>query len=225
MAADLQQPNARQQQQGGRSWQILAFIVLALAMAGSLPTALRIYHVIATGVTWEQVPFALHQRTQWARNRMCAAAPGEQVEFPADASPADVDRPLGQPRRVVAFTGMALRLQACWNGDVLVRTVRDDGLGRAVWVAAEGFELQEAAWLGDAARAQTDGASALTAPDKTFDVICQEWERGSISSGRVIRVISVEGTRTRETINILTGEVTSAETVPRDAGCKPDDGA
>lgn len=224
MAADLQQPGA-QRQPGGRSWQFVAFIVLALAMAGSLPTALRVYHVLAMGVTWEQVPFALNQRTLWTRNRMCAASPGEQVDFPAGANPADVDRPLGQPRRVVAFTGMTLRVQACWNGDVLVRTVRDDGLGRAVWVAAEGFALQEAAWLGGAARAQADGASALAATDKTFDVICQEWEGGSISSGRVIRVISVEGARTRETINILTGEVVDAQTVPRDAGCKPDDGA
>ena len=222
MPADFQQPSAPQPRQSGRGWQFLAFIVLALTMAGSLPTLLRMYHVIATGVTWEKVPFALHQQALWARNRMCAAGPGEQVEFPADANPGDVDRPLGQPRRIVAFNGMALRVQACWNGDVLVRTVRGDGLGRAVWVAAEGFALQEAAWLGGSAPAQSDGATSPAAPDKSFDVICQEWERGGNSSGRVIRVISVEGVRTRETINILTGQVTSAETVPRDAGCQPE---
>ncbi len=221
MAADPQQPGAKQQQ-GGRSWQVVAFIVLALAMAGSLPTLLRAYHVFTTGVTWEQTPFALHQRALWERNRMCATGPGEQVAFPAEADPADLDRPLGQPRRVVAFTGMALRLQACWNGDVLVRTVQDDGLGRAVWVAAEGFELEEAAWPGGAALARADGASALAEPDKTFDVICQEWDGGSINSGRVIRVISVEGARTREAINILTGEVVSAERVSPDAGCAPE---
>jgi hypothetical protein len=220
MPADIQEAGA--QQPAWRRWQLAAFIVLALAMAGSLPTLLRAYYVFTTGVTWEQVPFALHQRALWERNRMCATGPGEQVAFPAEAKPADVDRPLGKPRRVVAFTGMALRLQACWNGDVLVRTVQDDGLGRAVWVAAEGFELEEAAWLGGAALAQADGASPLAAPDKTFDVICQEWDGGSINSGRVIRVISVEGVRTREAINVLTGEVVSAEPVSPDAGCTPE---
>ncbi|RIA55565.1 hypothetical protein [Dichotomicrobium thermohalophilum] len=224
MPADLHRPGV-QQPQGGRSWQLLAFIVLALAMAGSLPTLLRIYQVIETGVTWEQVPFALHQRALWERNRMCAAGPGEQVAFPAEATPADLDQPLGQPRRVAAFTGMALRLQACWNGDVLVRTVQADGLGRAVWIAAEGFELQDTAWLTEQALAQADIASQPAAPDQTFDVICQEWDGGSIDSGRVIRVIAVEGARTREIINILTGEVVSADTVSPDVGCKPDDDA
>ncbi len=220
MPADIQQPSVHQPQ-GGRSWQLLAFIVLALAMAGSLPSLLRIYHVFTKGLTWELVPFALHQRDLWARNRMCARAPGEEVAFPAEANPANMDRPLGQPRQIAAFTGMTVRLQACWNGDVLVRTVQDDGLGRAVWVAAEGFELQASALIGGTAFAQADGASQPAAPDKTFDVICQEWANGTIDSGRAIRVIAIDGARVRETINILTGQVISAESVPRDAGCTP----
>jgi len=223
MPADFQQPST-EQKRGGRSWQFLAFIVLALAMAGSLPTLLRVYHVIETGVTWEKVPFALHQRALWARNRMCAAGPGEQVAFPAEADPANMDRPLGQPRRVVAFTGMALRVQACWNGDVLVRTVQDDGLGRAVWVAAEGFQLREAGLpIAGKAFAQASGSARPLAPDTTFDVACQEWDGGSIGSGRVIRVIAVEGRHTRETIDILSGQVVAAQRVSRDAGCKPDE--
>jgi len=224
MPADMQQPGAPQQQ-SGRSWQFIAFIVLALALAGSLPTLLRMYHVIAAGVTWEKVPFALHQRALWSRNEMCARGPGEEVSFPAEANPTDMDRPLGAPRQIAAFTGMTIRLQACWNGDVLLRTVDDQGLGRAVWVAAEGFELRDAGLLGGQAFAQADGASQPFAPDQTFDVICQAWDGSGIGSGRVIRVIAVEGTRTRETINILTGEVVDAQTVPRDAGCTPAEGA
>jgi hypothetical protein len=214
----------------------MAFIVLALAIAGSLPTLWRGYNVLTTGVNWEQVPFALQQRALWARNTMCATTPGERIMHVAGdngpSSPAyDAavgDRSAGQPRRVKTFTGMEVRVQACWNGDVLVRTVpaRDKGLGRAVWIAAEGFALQEAAWLGSRAFAQSGEPDASSPAGDRFDVICQAWGGGAINSGRVIRVIAIkkpEGSvRTRETINILTGEVVSVETVSPDAGCTPE---
>ncbi len=240
MPADFEQPSAPprsapQASQGGRSWQFLAFIVLALAIAGSLPTLWRGYNVLMTGVNWEQVPFALQQRALWARNTMCATTPGERIMHGSggdsqgltDSDSPPNDRPAGQPGRVRTFTGMEVRVQACWNGDVLVRTVpdRDKGLGRAVWIAAEGFALEEAAWLSNRAFAQSGGPDAGYTAGNTFDVICQDWAGGAISSGRVIRVIDIrkpEGSvRTRETINILTGEVVSVEQVSSDAGCAP----
>lgn len=184
-------------------------------------------------VAWEQVPFAMHQRALWSRNQMCALAPGEQTDLPPATATANMDRPRLEPQQIAAFTGMKIRLQACWNGDVLVRTVQDDRLGRAIWIAAEGFPLEEAAGLSRPAYARGDGASSPAAHGSTFDVICQNWADGSIESGRVIRIISVkspdpdrrdgplqEDARIRETINIFTGEVLSADTVRPDGRCE-----
>jgi len=211
----------------GRSWQLAAYLVLGLALVGSLPSVLRVYHVFETGVTWEQVPFALHQRALWARNRMCASVPGEQVEIPAEANPADIDRPLSQPRQIAAFTEMAVRLQACWNGDTLIRTVHDDGLGRAVWISGEGFQLTQ-----DGLGRAIAGATRLASPgplDKTFDVICQEWSDGKVADSRVTRVLALrtdaqeEADFIREDIDILSGQVVAAQRVSRGAGCKGDE--
>lgn len=221
MSAEVQPAST---QSHGRLWQILAYVVLALAMLGSLPSLLRIYNVVGLGVTWEQVPFALQQKALWQRNEMCASMPGEQMPFPGGAERASDDRALGSARQVATFTGMAVRLQGCWNGDVLVRTVAGDGTGRAVWVAAEGFTLDEAG-LSFAGRALAQSQfSALSGESvETFSVMCQRWDSGTIDSGRVVRVVSVGDICARETINILTGKVELTEAVPCDAGCMPDD--
>jgi len=217
----LENESARGKQ--GRSWQLAAYLVLGLAMLGSLPSLLRVYHVFVTGVTWEQVPFALHQQALWARNEMCASGPGEEADFPRVSERSTVDASLGAPREITAFTGLKVRLQACWNGDVLVRTVLNDGKGRAIWVAAEGFTLEEAGLsLSGQALAQTISAPAAAAGGTPFDILCQAWKNNSMNSGRVTRVVSVGGACTRETINILTGQVMIAETVPCDASCQPD---
>ncbi|MFP4537502.1 MAG: hypothetical protein ACLFPA_04310 [Dichotomicrobium sp.] len=217
-----QQPASRTSQ--GRSWQLAAYIVLALAMLGSLPSLLRVYRVYTLGVTWEQVPFALQQKALWQRNEMCASMPGEQTPFSADAQRASEDRTLGSARQVATFSGMAVRLQGCWNGDVLVRTVIENGTGRAVWVAAEGFTLEAAGLsIADRALAQSRPVAPGDESVETFSVMCQDWDGGTIDSGRVIRVVSVGDNCARETINILTGKVERSEVVPCDAGCAADE--
>lgn len=217
MSADVQPASTKPQ---GRSWQLAAYIVLALAMLGSLPSLLRVYHVLTLGVTWEQVPFALQQKALWQRNAMCASMPGEQAGFSDRAAESGG----GASRQVGTFSGMAVRLQGCWSGDVLVRTVAEDGTGRAVWVAAEGFTLEEAGLsFADRALAQSRPVAPSGDSVETFSVMCQDWDGGSIDSGRVVRVVSVGDICARETINILTGKVERSEVVSCDSGCALDE--
>lgn len=189
-------------------------------MLGSLPSLLRVYHVVSLVVTWEQVPFALQQKALWQRNEMCASMPGEQTPFAAPPG----DSAEGASRQIRTFSGMAVRIQGCWNGDVLVRTVAGDGTGRAVWVAADGFTLEEAG-LSFAGRALAQSQSSALTEDsaETFTIMCQRWDGGTIDSGRVTRVVSVGDICARETIDILTGRVELTEVVPCDAGCAPDE--
>ena len=203
----------------GRSWQLAAYLVLGLALVGSLPSVLRVYHVFETGVTWEQVPFALQQRALWQRNEMCASSPGEQASFQSNEGAAQTGRHAGTPRRLETFNGMKVRLQACWNGDVLVRTVRDTGRGRAVWIADDGFAIEQAGLsIAGSAVAQSLASDRSAGPVDTFDIMCQE----RTGNARIVRIVSIEGDCTRETINIFTGEVESVEPVACDASCQPE---
>jgi len=208
----------------GLGWKLGTYAIFVALFVASLPSLWRSYQVVTLGVTWSEVPFARQQQALWARNEMCASVAGDQTTFPPDATPANTDRPLGEPRQIVAFTGLTVRLQACWNGDVLVRTVLSDRKGRAVWIPAEGFVLDEAGLgLAGAAMAQTQRPSeAGSANATTFEVQCQAWPSGTSGTGDVVRVINVDNACIRETINPLSGAVELAEPVPCDAGCQPD---
>ncbi len=216
-------------------WKWSAYILLvgaALVIILSRPTPERIQfwiesydYIFSKNLNWREIPFAMHQQELWKRNEMCARGPGEEAVFPPDAEIENVDEPLNQPRRFAAFTGMAVRIQACWNGDVLLRTVYNDGGGRAVWIAGEGFQLTRDG-LGRAIAGAIRRAPPGS-PDKTFNVICQEWRDGKVADSRVTRVLAVrtdaqeEADFIREDINILTGQVERVETVTRDEGCRP----
>ncbi len=208
----------------GLGWKLGTYAIFIALFGLSLPSLWRAYQVVTLGVAWSEVPFARQQQALWARNEMCASVAGDQARFPPAATPADTDRALREPRQIVAFTGMTVRLQACWNGDVLVRTVLRDRKGRAVWLPAEGFVLEEAGLgLAGAAMAQTRRPSEAGPNNATtFEVQCQAWPSGTTGSGRVVRVINVDNSCTRETINPPSGAVELAESVPCDAGCEPD---
>jgi len=200
---------------GGR-WKLAAFLILALTILGSIPTVVHVYHLVTLGVNWSEVPFARHQQALWQRNWMCASGPGEDTALSDQAESAP------SARRIETFTGLRLRVQACPNGDVLARTVTADGTGRAVWIASEGFEVEEASLTGIMTAIAQEN---LTSPgghtrDADFSIMCQEWKDGT-ESGLVVRVVSLPGGCVREVIDIFTGKVVSAETVPCSAECAP----
>ena len=208
----------------GLGWKLGTYAIFITLFGLSLPSLWRAYQVVTLGVSWSEVSFARQQQALWARNEMCASIAGDQTTFPPDAMPANADRPLGEPRQIVAFTGLTVRLQACWNGDVLVRTVLNDRRGRAMWIPAEGFVLEEAGLgLAGAAMAQSRSPSeAGRLNATTFEVQCQAWPSGAAGTGEVVRVINVGGSCIRETIDPLSGAVDLAEPVPCDAVCQPD---
>ncbi len=214
LPTDANQPPA----QSGGSWKIAAFAILALTILGSVPTVAHIYHLVTLGVSWSEVPFARQQQTLWQRNWMCASGPGEDARLldSAEVAPA--------ARRIETFTGLRLRVQACPNGDVLARTVKVDGTGRVAWIAADGFEMDEASRLGVMSALAQDSGSSPTARKgyAEFSVMCQAWGAGGSDSGRVVRIISLPDACIREEIDILRGKVVSAETVPCSAECAPD---
>jgi len=195
----------------GGNWKLAAFIILALTILGSVPTIIRAYHVLNMNVSWAEAPFALHQHALWQRNWMCASAPGEEARLAASKGNQST---AGQ--QLETFFGLTVRVQGCANGDVLVRTVGADGTGRALWVAADGYELdQESAALAALTSAQASGEAT------PFAVMCQAWAGNEPNRGKVVRVISRKGTCIREMINIYRGEVLRTETVPCDAECVP----
>jgi len=201
---------------GGR-WKLAAFLILALTILGSIPTVVHVYHLVTLGVNWSEVPFARHQQALWQRNWMCASGPGEDTALSDQAESAP------SARRIETFTGLRLRVQACPNGDVLARTVTADGTGRAVWIASEGFEVEEASFTGvaSALAQEQSGSPAAGSRKATFSIMCQQWDEGGADSGRVVRVVSLPGGCVREVIDIFTGKVVSAETVPCSAECAP----
>lgn len=202
---------------GGR-WKLAAFLILALTILGSIPTVVHVYHLVTLGVNWSEVPFARHQQALWQRNWMCASGPGEDTALSDQAESAP------SARRIETFTGLRLRVQACPNGDVLARTVRADGTGRAIWIASEGFEVEEASLTGIMTAIAQEN---LTSPgggtrDADFSIMCQAWKDGT-ESGLVVRVVSLPAGCVREEINIFTGKVVSTGSVPCNAGCAPAD--
>jgi hypothetical protein len=200
---------------GGGSWKLAAFLILALTILGSIPTVVHIFYWTTLGVSWGEVPFARQQQALWQRNWMCATGPGEQARLSARGNDATA------ARRIETFTGLRLRVQACPNGDVLARTVTPDGTGRAVWIASEGFEIEEASLAGvmSALAQEIRSSPRARVSDADFSVMCQAWGEGRSDSGRVVRIISLPGDCIREEIDILTGKVVSAETVPCNAEC------
>jgi hypothetical protein len=213
LPTDANQPPA----QSGGSWKIAAFLILALTILGSVPTVAHIYHLVTLGVSWSEVPFARQQRALWQRNWMCASGPGE------DARLLDGPEVASATRRIETFTGLRLRVQACPNGDVLARTVNADGAGRAVWIAADGFEVDEASRLGAMSALAQDVRNGPEARKgyADFSVMCQTWGADGMDGGRVVRIISLPEACIREEIDILRGKVVSAETVPCSAECAP----
>ncbi len=191
---------------GGVIWKAIAFGVVALTLLGSAPSAIRLYHMLSLGLTWNEVPFARQQRALWQRNLMCLSAPGEQAGVTAGGSARELD----------TFFGVTVRLQSCPNGDVLVRTVAPDGRGRAVWVAADAFDTEERAGLALPRRLRSDGGEL-----KAVAIRCQEWANGDATGRHVVRVVSVGGVCTRETIDVFNGNVLISELVPCDVGCTP----
>lgn len=204
--------------QSGGSWKIATFLILAVTILGSIPTVIHVFYLVTLGVNWGEVPFARQQRTLWDRNWMCASGPGAEARLSAQTDGATA------ARQIETLTGLRLRVQACANGDVLARTVTADGAGRAIWIASEGFETEDAALAGGmrALAQEAQGASGRqSANDSAFAVMCQAWGRGGADSGRVVRIVSLPDGCTREEIDIFTGKVVRVETVPCSAECAP----
>jgi len=193
------------------SWKIALFLILAVAILGAVPTGIHVYHLVTLGVNWGEVPFARHQKMLWARNWMCATGPGETARLPVEGQQIDT------------FMGVLLRVQACPNSDVLVRTVTADRTGRAVWIAAEGFALEDASLTGGMRALAQEAHTAATdkAGGSNFSIMCQQWKEGGADSGRVVRVVSLPEGCIREVIDILRGNIVSVETVPCSAECVP----
>lgn len=203
--------------QSGRVWKIAAFFILAVSIGFSLPTLVHSYHWVTLGVSWGEVPFARSQQRLWQRNWMCASGPGEDARLSAQPDGT------AAARRIETFTGLRLRVQACPNADVLARTVTAAGTGRAVWIAAEGFGGEEASISGvmRALAQEARRSPGASEGDASFSIMCQAWGAGGSDSARVVRVISLPGGCIREDIDILTGKVVSAESVPCSAECAP----
>jgi len=211
-------PSEAPEQSNGIKWTIAAFLFALLLLIGSIPSGYRLWKMWQLGVGWDEVPFAIHQRALWERNEMCMSAPLETTRSSPDAK---TEISVRGVRELETVLGVEVRVQACPNGDVLVQTLDREGKGRAVWVAKDGFVLEEAL-LSISGEAFADSSAFTPAPTNTLSVMCIQWRGGTIDSGRAIRIVADGDLCTRETINIYSTEVERAERVSCDADCIPD---